>query len=204
MSDNALRGESESQHASSWTLTALIIAALLATQAAGLWALGRLPIAQSGTVEFWHGAPNSGQSQHIADWYTFTHIEHGLIFYLVLAWLFPRWSFGARLIAAFVIEGAWELFENTDFVINRYRQSNLAQGYMGDTIVNSISDTAAMALGFVIASRLTTRGTVALIVAIEVFLVVFLRDNLTLNILNLAYPFEFIQQWQGAGKLAPQ
>src|SRR5262245_25202277 len=151
MSNNTARAEA-ADFAPSRGLAAAIIAALLAIQVAGLWALGRLPIAASGTIEFWHGAPDSGQSQHIADWYTFTHIEHGLIFYLVLAWLFPRWSLSARLIAAFAIEGAWELLENTDFIINRYRQSNLAQGYMGDTIVNSLADTAAMALGFLIAS----------------------------------------------------
>lgn len=199
-----MRSTASSCESPSWSLAALVIAAILAVQIAGLWALGRLAIAKSGTIELWHGTPDSGQSQHLLDWYSLSHVTHGLIFYLVLLFLFPRASVAARLIAAFLIEGAWELFENTDFIINRYRQSNLAQGYMGDTIVNSVMDSLAMGVGFLAASRLTVRGTVLAIVVIEILLAVFLRDNLTLNTLNLIHPFDVIQEWQAGGSLAPK
>ena len=197
----ALGGDGASPAKPSWATALLWIAAIIALQVGSLWALGRVVIAESGTIELWHGASDAGQSQHLTDWYTFTHFEHGLIFYLVLTALFPRLSLAGRLAAAVLIEGGWEIVENTNFIIDRYRESNVAHGYRGDSIVNSLGDMAAMILGFLAASRLGTWRSIVLIAAIEIFLLLSIRDNLALSALSLVHRFEAIEAWQaGAGR----
>jgi hypothetical protein len=172
---------------------------LIAIQMMALHFLGQPPVSETHSVMLWSGDVKSIEnSQQIMDWYTYSHIIHGLLFYLGLWLLFPRLTVWQRFALAVAVEVAWEVFENTPMVIDHYRQQALAQGYVGDSIINSVSDTLAMIVGFVIAWRLPVLAAVAIGIAMELFVGYQIHDNLFLNILGFFWTPDFIAEWQQA------
>jgi hypothetical protein len=180
----------------------LLICVGIVAIAAGIeYAMGRIPMCKCGTIKLWYGGRGDSQmSQHLTDWYSYSHVLHGIIFYWLLSVLAKgRLSVAARVVIAMGIEAGWEIFENTPFIINRYRAQTMSRDYLGDSIVNSVGDMLSMLVGFLLASRLPPWVTVLLLIATEVILLALIRDNLTLNVIMLIHPVEWIKQWQMAG-----
>ncbi|MDQ2066487.1 DUF2585 domain-containing protein [Xinfangfangia sp. CPCC 101601] len=179
----------------------LITAGIILLTAAYLLWIGREPICKCGYVKLWHGTVISSEnSQHISDWYTPSHIIHGFIFFGLLSFFAHRLSFGWRLVIATLLEAAWEIIENSDAIIERYRSVTISLDYYGDSVVNVVADILAMILGFYLAAKLPVRVTVALAIAFEVMTIWLIRDGLALNVLMLAFPIEAVADWQSAGR----
>ena len=173
------------------------LAVIAAGMAASLVGLGRNLICQCGYVKLWHGEVISSEnSQHIFDWYSPSHILHGLVFYMALHFLLPRMSIGWRLVVAAAVEAAWEVVENTSWIIDRYREDTIALDYYGDSVLNSLSDMSMMVLGFIIASRAPVWVSVCLFIAAELIVGLIILDGLLLNIVMLLYPLDWVRQWQ--------
>jgi hypothetical protein len=188
-------------HRGAWVLSVLIGAYAVFI----LYAMGRPAICACGTVKLWHGVVQSSEnSQHLADWYTFSHIIHGLIFYAFAHLLWRRWALfdGAptrwALPIAVALEASWELLENSPMIINRYRSVTASFGYSGDSMINSLADIGWMVLGFWLAARLPWKASLALAIAFELMTLALIRDNLTLNVLMLVWPVDAIRVWQAA------
>lgn len=175
----------------------LIALAALAFQAGVLYALGQPLLCACGHFKLWEGdVTSSGLSQQLTDWYSFTHIVHGILFYLLASIAAPRLPVAQRFLIALALEVGWEIAENTPFAIKFYRKQALAQGYAGDSVVNSLVDTLTMAFGFFLAWRLPVAIVVALSAILEIGLALAIRDNFTLNVLNFIHPFDAVHRWQ--------
>ena len=183
-----------------WLPYAVAAAALVAVAGAMELYMGRVPWCTCGYVKLWHGVVQSSEnSQHLTDWYTPSHVIHGIGFYWLLWLIARRAPVGVRFVAAVLVEAAWEVTENTPMVIDRYRTATAALGYTGDSVINSLSDIAMMAVGFLAARKLPPWIAIALLVALELLPLAVIRDNLTLNVWMLLWPNQALAAWQAAG-----
>lgn len=160
---------------------------------------GRFLICKCGYVSLWYNNANGpGNSQHLFDWYSFSHVIHGIIFFAILSLFFKKMSLRTKLIIAVIIECVWEGLENSPIIVNRYRTATFSLDYYGDSIINSIFDMISMIIGFILVFKLKKWHVISLVIFLELFTLYMIRDNLTLNIINLIYPTELMKNWQSA------
>jgi hypothetical protein len=175
----------------------LVIAAVTIATALQLARQGRAWFCACGRVLLWTGeAWSENTSQHLLDPYSFTHMLHGFVFCGLLAWGASRVSWSWRLSLAVAAEALWEILENTEFVVRRYRENTMALGYQGDTVFNSLGDILACALGFLLARRLGWRRALAIFALTEIVLLFWIRDSLLLSVLMLIHPVDALKAWQ--------
>ena len=178
---------------------ALAAPLIIVLAAAVLLAMGRNPICTCGEIDLWVGTRDGPRtSQMLSDWYSPSHIVHGFLFYAGLWLIVRRWPVETRFLAALVIEAAWEILENTPWIIDRYREQTAALGYTGDSVLNSIADIAMMALGFLAARKVPLWVSLIVLLALELVPLVIIRDNLTLNVWMLLAPSDRLKDWQAA------
>ncbi len=185
----------------------------ISTKAA--WAIGVAIMALAGSVELingrkiwgiggqpgvWSGDINSSHnSQYLTDPYTFSHITHGMLFY-ALMWLVARnLPVRVRALMALGVEAAWEIVENTDMIIQRYRAETISLHYYGDSVMNSMCDILACMVGFWLAYLLPRRVSIIIVVVLELTLALWIRDGLILNIVMLIHTIPAIRAWQSGG-----
>ncbi|KAA5541057.1 DUF2585 family protein [Roseiconus nitratireducens] len=177
-----------------------VLATIIATMAAVLWLMGRTPWCKCGQLVPWSWTVQSmHNSQHLIDPYTFTHVLHGFIFFAALWPLRSRLTAPVRITIACVIEGLWEILENSPLIIERYRAATISLDYYGDSIANSVFDVLACLLGYAIASKLRWQTATMIFLAVEVTLLLTIRDSLLLNVIMLTFPMDAILQWQSGG-----
>lgn len=175
----------------------VVVVALIAGTVLILHQMGRIWYCACGYVKLWHGSTwSSENSQHLADWYTFSHLIHGFIFYWLLQKFLPKASIGSRMVVAILVEVAWEILENSSLIIDRYRESTISLDYYGDSILNAFSDVTACLVGFWLARKLPVWLSVSLVVGFEIVVGYIIRDNLSLNIIMLLHPLESVKNWQ--------
>ncbi len=181
-----------------WPIAASAL--ILIVHPLALWLEGRRWWCACGQPFLWSGDVHSRHnSQHLADPYSFSHVEHGILFYGLFTWLWPRMPVGWRFVLTLALEAGWEIAENTNAVIERYRAATISLDYFGDSIGNSIGDVLSCLLGFCLARRIGFWGSLAVVVATEVVMLYWIRDNLLLNIVMLLHPFDAVKQWQAGG-----
>ena len=161
-----------------------------------LWVTGQPLICECGYVQVWHSGLGSQSSQHFLDWYAFSHVIHGFLFYGLISWFAPSMPRTARIVVAIIPEVVWELIENSPWIIEYYRTQTAAAQYPGDSVVNSVMDVVAMIAGAVYARYFPIWSTIALVILLELAALWAVRDNLTLNVLMFVHPFEAIKEWQ--------
>ena len=178
-----------------WVITGLLV--FLIIMAVYLNAQGRLWFSASGDVLLWVGDAFSNEnSQQLLDPYSFSHFLHGVIFFFILKYTFRNFSLESRFVASVMMEGCWEMLENSAIIINRYRDATAALGYNGDTIYNSYGDLLSCSIGFIVARYVGLKWSILLFIAIELICLFWIKDNLTLNVIMLIYPIEGIKDWQ--------
>ena len=162
---------------------------------------GRSPLGPDGKFGLWDGDIwSSENSQRVADAYSFSHFIHGILFYGFLWLVLKKVPAPRRFLIALAIEAGWELLENSPFIINRYREATISLGYVGDSVLNSVSDIVMAGIGFVFAWKVSARASVITIVVLELGCLLWVRDNLTLNVVMLVHPLQSIKQWQSEGR----
>lgn len=187
-----------------WIIALAITLPLLAALA--MYLMGREIICTCGYIKLWHGVVFSSEnSQHLFDWYSFTHVVHGLGFYLLLTIIEKfsgkKFSLTSKFLTAVLLESSWEVLENSDFIINRYRAATISLDYFGDSIINSLGDILAMMIGFWVAAKKPLWFSIGLVLFLEIGLLIVIRDNLTINIIMLIYPLDSLKLWQSSGAL---